>query len=832
LNAVSRIRQGGFLETLLDHLKACVAVVQGRDLRYAMVNPAYQSLRPEMEMVGRTYEEVFPQALASAALLHKVMETGVPDTTTGYHLPIPGKPDAVWNHQFVRLPRAEAEEPSVLIVAWDVTEHKRRAKQAEQALVESDKRLARKLNTAQKLQEISTQLIQTGDLEELYDKILDTAVEILQSDFASLQMFHPERGPIGELSLLGYRGFDAQAAEFWQLVKPASQSVCGQALRIRQRVVVPDVLTCDAMAGSDDLKMYLKTGIRAVQTTPLLARSGNLLGMLSTHWREPRVLLDSELRAIDVLARQAADLIDRKKAEKALRAEQARLEAVLRQLPEGVIIAEALSGKLISFNAQVQEIWRKDLLFARNIEAYDYYKGFYPDGRQYRPDEWPLARTIARGETVKHEEIRIQRGDGSFGWISVNSSPICDQKGKVIAGVSTFSDITERKLAAEDLLKSQSRLKAALQIAQLGVWEYDAASSRTRFDSRCREIFGLPEDRGMTNQEMFERIHPEDRARVESEVLAAITEEHTGQYDTEYRIARPDGEVVWVAVRGNANKSSDGTGSTPHNIIGTAMDITSRKAAEEELRRLNESLEQRVAERTALAESRASQLQALAALLIETEERERRRISRLLQEDLLQVIASARLQLQAFGHELPHEPMIINIDKLLEESIGKSRRILHELSPQVLEHSSLATVLRWLARHMNEQFGMRIELELDVGETFDNESVKVFVFRATQELLFNVHKHAGVKSAKVKVSRQSKRNLICVTVSDQGRGFNPPTLDSANVKEGFGLLSLRERASYVGGDFLIQSAPGEGSTFILSIPENFRGISRRKRCVL
>jgi signal transduction histidine kinase len=87
-----------------------------------------------------------------------------------------------------------------------------------------------------------------------------------------------------------------------------------------------------------------------------------------------------------------------------------------------------------------------------------------------------------------------------------------------------------------------------------------------------------------------------------------------------------------------------------------------------------------------------------------------------------------------------------------------------------------------------------------------------------QELLFNVHKHSGVKVAKVELSHQN--DLLILTVSDQGRGFNPESLDSAVAQDGFGLLSLRERVDYIGGNLRIESAPGNGSKFILSIPIN------------
>ncbi len=176
--------------------------------------------------------------------------------------------------------------------------------------------LEQQLEVVRRLQEVSTQLIQANHIQALYETILDTAVAIMRSEFASIQMFHRERG---ELRLLGFRGFTEEATRFWEWVRPGSQSACGEALRTRERVVVEDVTTCAFMSGTDDLAAYLQTGIRSVQTTPLLSRTGETIGMISTHWRERHRPDELDLRMLDVLARQAADLIDRKLAEEALR---------------------------------------------------------------------------------------------------------------------------------------------------------------------------------------------------------------------------------------------------------------------------------------------------------------------------------------------------------------------------------------------------------------------------------------------------------------------------------------------------------------------------------
>jgi PAS domain S-box-containing protein len=185
-------------------------------------------------------------------------------------------------------------------------------RRAEEALRETQRQLVSELAATRQLQKISTQLIHASDAQVLYEKILDAAMAIMGSDFASMQTFYPERG---ELRLLAYRGFNPTAAAFWEWVRPGSGSTCGAALATGHRSIVPDIELSDFMAGSEDLETYRQTDIRAVQSTPLLSRAGRLLGMISTHWRNPHQPSERDLRLLDVVARQAADLIERKRAE-------------------------------------------------------------------------------------------------------------------------------------------------------------------------------------------------------------------------------------------------------------------------------------------------------------------------------------------------------------------------------------------------------------------------------------------------------------------------------------------------------------------------------------
>jgi GAF domain-containing protein len=171
-------------------------------------------------------------------------------------------------------------------------------------------------DSALQLQKISTSLIQDGNIDALYEAVLDAAIGLMSADMGSMQVFLPDRK---ELRLLASRGFHPDSAAYWEYVRVDSASSCGLSMSSGARSVVPDIEACDVMAGTTDLEASRRSGIRAVQSTPLISRSGELLGMISTHWREPHQPGEHALRTLDVLARQAADLIERVRIEAALR---------------------------------------------------------------------------------------------------------------------------------------------------------------------------------------------------------------------------------------------------------------------------------------------------------------------------------------------------------------------------------------------------------------------------------------------------------------------------------------------------------------------------------
>jgi PAS domain S-box-containing protein len=334
-------------------------------------------------------------------------------------------------------------DDTVLEVNRDITARK----QSEIAGRQSEARLAEELARSQLLHSISVELILEQSVETLYQKIVDAASIVMRSQCASMQMFHPDRGRAGELHLLAHLGFSPRAAQSWEWIGVESHSSCAAAMRTRQRVIIPDVEQSEDLVGTDDLGAYREAGIQAMQTTPLLSRDGLLMGMISTHWSEPHQPSERELRQLDILARQAADLIERNRTADALRdsEERSRVLASIVESSDDAIVNKNLDGIIQSWNKGAERVfgYTAEEAIGQPITI------VIPQNRL--DEERMILTRIRRGERIDHFETIRQRKDGSLIVISLTVSPVKNVAGKIIGASKIARDMTEQKRAQEQV---------------------------------------------------------------------------------------------------------------------------------------------------------------------------------------------------------------------------------------------------------------------------------------------------------------------------------------------------------------------------------------------
>jgi len=302
----------------------------------------------------------------------------------------------------------------------------------------TDAALTAELEAARTLQQLSIEIAHEVDLEGLYGKLVDAAMLIMRSDFASMQEFHSHRGPRGELRLLAFCGFTPAAAQTWEWVHVNSACTCGIAYRTLRRVIAPDVERAEYMLGTADLESYRETGIRGVQSTPLLSRSGQLVGMISTHWKEPHEPSERDLRLFDILARQAADLIERKFYEADLRRREERsrtLTQLLTDVPweaRGDGAFEALQPAWENYTGQTWDAHK----------GHGWFDAIHPDDRDAMRATWAAACFEARPYESRmrlwHAHSRQYRD------CILRATPICNEDGSLREWVGACMDVQAR----------------------------------------------------------------------------------------------------------------------------------------------------------------------------------------------------------------------------------------------------------------------------------------------------------------------------------------------------------------------------------------------------
>ncbi len=314
---------------------------------------------------------------------------------------------------------------------------------ADEALHRAQTQLEAELADTRLLASISAELVHQENVEALYEKIIDAAVGIMHSEFASMQMLVPEgRNGQGELFLLAHRGFAPEDADTWKWVSTDSHCICGEALRTGGRVIVPDFESCEFMTGTPGLASYRTAGIRAAQSTLLRSRAGQVLGMISTHWREPHEPNERELRLLDVLARQAADLIERKQAEKALRESEERFRTLADNMGQLAWICNQL-GNVTWYNQRWLDY--TGLLF-EDMKGWGWSKVLHPD---HLERVVALVKHAAETGEMWEDTFPLRGSDGGYRWFLSRAVPVRDERGNIVRWFGTNTDVEDLKQARE-----------------------------------------------------------------------------------------------------------------------------------------------------------------------------------------------------------------------------------------------------------------------------------------------------------------------------------------------------------------------------------------------
>ncbi len=540
---------------------------------------------------------------------------------------------------------------------------------------------------------------------------------------------------------------------------------------------------------------------------------------------------------IEAIVNHAALALKRTRTEEALR----EREQALRE------IEQRLRGVLEN---SLDLVYRRDL----QQDRYDYLSPMVEQITGFTAAEmtdWSTEQTLARihpddAERLRRElreamaagqgkiEYRFRRKDGQFCWMADHFTVQKDERGQPLYFAGVARDITRRKRMeerlrqwndqlAEEVQSQTEQLRTTASRVQDEAVRRASAESELRKQSQMLEGFfqhtitplafldrrfnfirvnsafaqaGGHEPDYFIGKNYF-ALHPGDQDRA---IFERVVRTKQPYFAPAKPVADPNNPARPVTYWDWQLTPLVDRAGRVQSLVLNSEDVTQQQKAFSEL------------------EHRAKQLQKLMLDLTQAEDRERRRLADILHDDLQQLLAAAKFHLSLLDHGAGShrnaQEIARQAKEIIKDAIEKSRSLSHELSPAILYQGSLDETFDWLAREMRKKYGLTVHVETAGPVELQSEPLRAFLFRAAQELLFNVVKHARVNEATVRVRRRGQ--YLCLSVSDRGRGLDPKQLKEI---AGYGLLGIRERVELLGGRMKIKSTLGQGSKFQIVVPD-------------
>jgi PAS domain S-box-containing protein len=541
---------------------------------------------------------------------------------------------------------------------------------------------------------------------------------------------------------------------------------------------------------------------------------------------------------------------DRDRLHDLLETERQLLNAVVRQMPAGVLVVEAPDGAVVFANGEAERLLRHSPVSARSVADYaDRWRAFHPDGTPYASAEYPVARSLLEGEVVTDEEILYRRGDGTEAVIMASASPVRGLSGEIVAAVAVFHDVTEQRRTRNELRRIDGELQHQLRTfdtvlssiedfvyvfdlagrftyanrPMLAAWQTDAS----RVLGRTFADLDFPPELTSLYTEQIEEVVRTGRP-LRAETPFTMPDGYTGHYEYIFApVMGAAGEVVAVA--------------------GVTREVTEQRAAEIERERLLS------AERGARKDADSARAEAEAANRAKSEflatmsHEIRTPINAIIgYVDLLQAGVAGPL---ASGHagyvdrikaSSRHLLALVNdVLDLAKIDAGRVQISLEEARVGPVVESALDLV-RPQAAQQNLAISGTCEGDPDARFVADPDRVRQILVNLVSNAIKFTDEGGRIRvRCAIDDDGPSRRAVapragrwVYVAVEDTGIGMAPETLDAlfepfvqgetgytrSRQGTGLGLAISRRLARHLGGDITVASQPGGGSTFTLWLP--------------
>jgi PAS domain S-box-containing protein len=649
----------------------------------------------------------------------------------------------------------------------------------------------------QSLHALSSRLLQLSTLADQLQEVLCTVADFHGSKHGVISLFKGEAGGLVPIASLGLS--DEGKAQLRCI--PIGDGACGLAFKEKRRIIIEDTETDPIY--SKYVCFARNEGIRSVFSTPFYAATGKALGVLSIYAYTPRVPDERELRLTDICVGQVALLVEREQSHNALKAEQERSHQVLSSIKDGFILMDS--------EFRVQQINKEGLrIDGRSIQEIV--------GRSHW-ELWAGSETLSVGEAYKRAmkeriPVNLEQCYSHFGqdiWLDIQAYPSGD-------GLAVFyRDISARKNAEKALREREEQLRLAIDAADIGLWDVDLVANTLFWQARVKAMFGISADRPVLMDDFYAGLHPDDLAHTSAAFANAADPQIRAVYDVEYRtIGKEDNVIRWVAAKGRGIFNDAGRCV---RVIGTAIDISRRKASEEALRESEERLRQSDKRKDEFLAMLAHELRNPLAPISAAAE-------------LIGMVRLNDTQLQSTSSVITRQVNHLTelVDDLLDVSrvtrglirLSKSRQDMKDLIASAVEQ------VRPLMEAQRHHFS--IELSPQAADVLGDRKRLVQI---VTNLLNNAAKYTP-SHGNIKLILEVDAACVLVRIEDNGIGIAPEmqpyifelfaqaerTADRTQGGLGLGLALVKNLIELHDGSVRCQSKGlGEGSCFTISLPK-------------
>ena len=479
----------------------------------------------------------------------------------------------------------------------------------------------------------------------------------------------------------------------------------------------------------------------------------------------------------------ALDITDRKLAEQQVRESQDRLAAIVSSAMDAIIATDK-EQRIVLFNNAAEKMLgcSQQEALGTSIDR------FIPE--HFRAEHSAQLRGFGESGVTN----RVMRGlwavraNGQKFPIEASISQVESAGKKLFTAI--IRDITERRQAETAVRESEERFRLVASTAPVMIWMSDVDKKFSYFNKRWLDFTGCTLEQELGDG-WTERVHSEDVAAWLKTYTEAFDKRE--QFEMQYRLRRHDGEYRWISGIGVPRFNTDGSFA---GYIGSCLDITERKTAEDALTKLN-------------------------GRLIEAQEEERKRIAREIHDDYQQRLAMVAIELEEMA-ATSHTKNRGRLRELWKNVIDLGtdlHSLSHSLHSSTLERLGLIAGVKAFCREFSEQQHIQVDFVHENVPSGIPDDVALCLFRITQEGLRNVKKHSGVDRTEVRLDYVDGK--LCLSISDRGRGFDS---NIRSTEAGIGIRSMEERLRPFGGKIEICSRSMQGTRIVAWLP--FRVVPR------